>query len=41
MIDHTRAATEIKMLKDLKDMISKGEKIDFVDNNGASPVCNF
>lgn len=38
MIDHKRAATEIQMLRDLRDLVAKGESIDFLDVNGASPL---
>lgn len=41
MIDQTRAAAENKMLGDLKDMVAKGENVDFVDQNGTSPVRKF
>lgn len=38
MIDNTRAATEILMLRDLKQLVSEGGSLDFKDKNGASPV---
>ncbi|KFM57169.1 Protein phosphatase 1 regulatory inhibitor subunit 16B, partial [Stegodyphus mimosarum] len=38
MIDQTRAATEVKMLNDLKYLVSQGEGVDYTDDNGASPL---
>ncbi|GIY72069.1 protein phosphatase 1 regulatory subunit 16A [Caerostris darwini] len=38
MIDQTRAATEIRMLSDLKTLVEQGESLDFVDKNSASPL---
>ncbi|KAG8176836.1 hypothetical protein JTE90_001975 [Oedothorax gibbosus] len=36
MIDNTRAATEIQMLKDLKQLKAEEKSLDFKDKNGAS-----
>lgn len=38
MIDHTRAATEILMLNDLKSLVAKGESVDSMNHAGASPL---
>ncbi|GBM17538.1 Protein phosphatase 1 regulatory inhibitor subunit 16B [Araneus ventricosus] len=38
MIDQTRAATEIRMLNDLKILVEQGGSLDFVGENGASPL---
>ncbi|GFT73865.1 protein phosphatase 1 regulatory subunit 16A [Nephila pilipes] len=38
MIDQTRAATEIRMLNDLKNLVEQEGNLDFVDKNTASPL---